>query len=268
MEKQVKEQIAQSIDVLQDILGKDLLGVYLYGSALLGGLQKYSDIDLLVVSNRQTTEEEKSELVKALLTISGKEKRPIELTIVVAGEVNPWRYPPTFDFQYGEWLRDEFEKGNINLWPTKEMPDLAVLITLAMLANNTLYGAPLNQLLARVPYRDFIKASIGELDNLLCGLETDTRNVLLTLARIFCTITTDTIRSKADGATWALDHLPAAHKQVLERARAICLGQESERWEDILSESMATAQYLVGKIKDKAAELERAGEWDHHFIRL
>ena len=43
-------QINQCVDLLKDVLGKDLLGVYLYGSAVVGGLQKYSDLDLFARS--------------------------------------------------------------------------------------------------------------------------------------------------------------------------------------------------------------------------
>src|SRR3990167_11517032 len=89
-----EEQIAQGLNLLKDALGRDLLGVYLYGSSIVGGLQKYSDIDLFVVSNRSTTYEEKRKLVSNLLKISGvylkSSKRPIEVTIVVKSEINPW----------------------------------------------------------------------------------------------------------------------------------------------------------------------------------
>jgi hypothetical protein len=27
--------------------------------------------------------------------------------------INPWQYPPHFDFQYGDWLCDSFEKDII-----------------------------------------------------------------------------------------------------------------------------------------------------------
>lgn len=53
--RDVKQPLHDCLDVLTEILGTDLLGVYLYGSFLVGGLQKYSNIDLFVVNNRLTT---------------------------------------------------------------------------------------------------------------------------------------------------------------------------------------------------------------------
>lgn len=93
---------------MNDIFRNDLLGVYLYGSSILGELQKYSDIDLFVVSARTTTHKEKATLAIELLKISDiymkSKKLPIEMTIVEKSEINPWHYPPKFDFQYGDWL--------------------------------------------------------------------------------------------------------------------------------------------------------------------
>ena len=61
---EAEKQVSECLNMLKDVLGKDLLGVYLYGSAVVGGLQKYSDIDLFVVIDRATTHEEKVKLIK------------------------------------------------------------------------------------------------------------------------------------------------------------------------------------------------------------
>jgi streptomycin 3"-adenylyltransferase len=68
---ETQKQINQCVDLLKDVLGQNLFGVYLYGSSIVGGLQKYSDIDLFVVSEHATTVEEKKKLVNNLLQISG-----------------------------------------------------------------------------------------------------------------------------------------------------------------------------------------------------
>lgn len=232
LDDETERQIDQCLNLVKEILGQDLLGVYLFGSSILGGLQKYSDIDLLVVSDRSTTHEEKTKLAIKLLQISGvymkSTKLPIEMTIVEKAEINPWHYPPNFDFQYGDWLRKQFESGIIEPWPTKEMPDLAILITQVLLASKTLLGADPDQLLCKVPYKDFIIATTDALQNLMSELNNDTRNVLLTFARIWSTVGTDTIRSKPAAANWAIDHLPEKYRRVMKRAKAICKGEEKE----------------------------------------
>lgn len=234
---EMKQQLEASLELLQTTLGADLLGVYLYGSAVVGGLQKYSDIDLLVVINRAMTPIEKSRLMSSLLDISGlymkEAKRPIEMTIAHKDAVNPWRYPPHCDFQYGEWLRQSLESGITPPPESEEMPDLAILITQALLKSQTLYGAEPANLLAPVPYHDFIKAIIHDLGRLTKTLKQDTRNVLLTLARVWGTLETHEIRSKPAAADWVMNHLPETYHPVMYRAKAICVGVENEHWEDI-----------------------------------
>ncbi len=238
-------QIEQCLPLLKEILGDDLLAIYLYGSAVVGGLQRYSDLDLFVVSNRGTTREEKSKLVTALLEIS--KERPIEMTIVEKAAVNPWRYPPRFDFQYGEWLREEFESGNVEPWPSKKMPDLALLITQVLLANETLVGDDADQLLCEVPHHDVIHAMRDGLSEWMAELESDTRNVLLALARIWTTMETGSIVSKSEAAEWVMDRLPEEYRPVMERAKAIYMGEE-DYWDDLQESIKPCADFIYKTI--------------------
>ena len=212
-------------------------------------MQKYSDIDLFAVINRATTSEEKVELVTNFLQISGlymkSSKLPIEITIVEKKKINPWQFPPCFDFQYGEWLRQNFEKGVIEPWENYEMPDLAVIITQILLKSKTLYGLKPNELLAEVPYHDFLKALLQDIDKLKADLEGDTRNVLLTLARIWSTLKIDTIRSKPDAADWVIHHLPEKYQIVMKRAKSICVGIEKERWDDLTNAIKSCADFML-----------------------
>jgi len=259
---EAEKQINECINLLKDTLGKDLLGAYLYGSAIVGGLQKYSDIDLFVISERETTYEEKTKLADNLLKISGiymkSSKLPIEMTIVKKSEINPWRYPPKFDFQYGDWLRKEFESSNVEPWPTKKMPDLAILITQVLLASKTLVGVNPNELLCKVPYKDFMMATIDALPNLMLELDKDTRNVLLTFARIWCVVKTDAIYSKPAAADWAIDHLPENYCVVMERAKTICKGEAKEYWKDIQGFIKPCANFIMNQINNEISKIKLA----------
>lgn len=248
-----RRQLDRLETLVRDVLGLDAVGAYLFGSAVLGGLQPASDLDVLVVSRRQTTREEKQRLVERLLAISGRRTpkgrwRRVELTIVVESQIRPWRYPPRFDFQYGDWLRGEFESGAVEPWPTTTNPDLAALITMALLANTPLLGPPPAEVFDPVPHDDLVLAIVGDVDALLDDLDEDTRNVILTLARIWSTVATGAIRSKGAAADWALARLPEEHRAVLARARAIYLGDEEERWEDIRPHVRPHAEHVVTEI--------------------
>jgi predicted nucleotidyltransferase len=247
-----EEQIDEVMDAVRVVLGDDVVGAYLHGSYAAGGLRPRSDLDLLVVSRRPTTRDEKRRLFDRLFAISGKPggpRRPIELTVVVESEVRPWRYPPAFELQYGEWLRRELERGNVEPWPTTTNPDLASLITMVLLADRPLLGPPPCDVLDPVPHDDLVSAIVGDIGALLGDLEEDTTNVVLTLARVWSTVATGAIRSKDEAATWALDRLPDEHRAVLARARAIYLGEEEEGCEDLVSHVRAHADHVAGEIE-------------------
>ncbi|WP_223168289.1 aminoglycoside adenylyltransferase domain-containing protein [Legionella israelensis] len=255
----MQQQIQQCFDLIKAILNNDLLGVYLFGSSIAGGLQKYSDIDLLVISNRSTTHDEKAKFVKNLLEISGiymkGERFPIEMTIIEKSQVSPWHYPPIFDFQYGEWLRSQFNDGIIEPWGSNEMPDLAIMITQVLLASKTLYGANPHEILCKVPYTDYMLATLDALPSLMADIDTDTRNVLLTLARIWRTVETDTISSKPAAASWSIKQLPQEYILVMHRAKAICIGEEKEYWDDIKALIKPCADFISDKINFKLARI-------------
>lgn len=192
--------------LVHTVLGADVIGAYLYGSAVEDGLQPGSDLDLFVLSERPTDRAERRRLIDGLLPISGRHAiagpaRSIELTVVVQSEVRPWRYPPALDFQYGDWLRREFERDELPPWPVPS-PDLAVLITSVLLGSRPLVGPPAAEVLDPVPAVDLDRAMVDSLPDLLAELASDTGNVLLTLARIWTTLGTGEIRSKDAAADW------------------------------------------------------------------
>ena len=167
---------------------------------------------------------------------------------MVASEVKPWRYPPRLDFLYGEWVRHAFQRGNNAPWKKKD-PDLAVLITIALQGDRPLLGPRPAEVFDPVPPADLTRAMVHGLDGLLGNLSSDTRNVLLTLARIQCTLATGEIRTKDRAADWVLERLPKKDRAVLARARAIYLGEEEERWEDLRPSVAAVADQMVDEIR-------------------
>jgi streptomycin 3"-adenylyltransferase len=246
------EHGAEVVRIVTDVLGADVLGAYPHGSAVLGGLRATSDIDVLAVLRRGTTLDERRRIVERVLEISGRRAtrgpaRPVELTIVVQNDVRPWRYPPQVEFLYGEWLRDEYEAGTV---PSPGLaPDLAPLITMVLLGNRPLLGPPPAEVLDPVPPRDLRRAIAAGVPDLLDDLAPDTRNVLLTLARIWTTLATGEIQSKDAAADWALRRLPAEHRPVLARARAMYVGDELEgEWSDSMADVRRHADHVVRQI--------------------
>ena len=263
------EQLAMVLEIARTVLGDNLIGVYLHGTTGAEALRPTSDLDVLVVIGQPTTEAERRALVLGLAEVSGSPEprgrwRPVELTVVRQSMVNPWRYPPERELQFGQWERRRYLAGYV---PAPEPdPDLAVLVSAALAADRPLLGPPAAAILAPVPAADLRRSVVAGVPGLLAGLEGDVRNVLLTLARIWFTLATGEIRSKDAAASWVLDHLkdlaPAdrvATGAVLTLAREQYLaGTHGETaWDSGMPTAKAAARAIVDEIVRLSAERTR-----------
>jgi predicted nucleotidyltransferase len=156
------------------VFGESLLTAYLHGSAVLGGMQPTSDVDVLAVIDRHSTEDERRALIQGLMAISGSpdpssEFRPVELTVVTLSEIVPWRYPARMEFQYGEWLKRDYEAGFV---PEPELnPDLAPLLAVVLIGNHPLLGPPPADVLNPVPEADLRAAVVEGIPGLMADLD-------------------------------------------------------------------------------------------------
>jgi streptomycin 3"-adenylyltransferase len=258
----IRAQAGAVVDLLRARLADDLLAVYLSGSATAGGLRADSDLDLVAVVRRRLSSAEKLAIVTGVTPLSHRPVRPagwrpVELTVLVADDIRPWRYPPRMELQYGEWLREEFDAGRIEP-ASPENPDLALLVTEVLAHGRALVGPSPGSHFDTVPVGDVVRAMIAGIPMLLEDLATDTRNVLLTLARIHCTLSTGSILPKHVAAAWALERLPWEHRPVLELARRGYLGADDD-WDGRAAEVDAHARFVVERIERIAVERDSGG---------
>lgn len=242
------DQLDSLVEGIRAVLGANLVGAYLHGSAVLGGLKPRSDIDVVVVTKAPMTLDERRGLITVLLKLSGK-PRPIELDVVVQSDVKPWRNPPRLDFHYFERRRPDFERGELAPWAPAAQLDLASVITMALAGNAALFGPPPAEVFDPVPRRDYRDAVLRYLEEAEGDLAWDTRNVILTVARIWSAVGSEEVHSKDSAAAWALARLPAEHRPVLERARAAYRGEAEERWEDIRPQVASYFACVVSEIE-------------------
>lgn len=94
-----EKQLEAVLTCVSNLFDHGALAVYQYGSALLGGLRRSSDLDLFVLLDRKTSLDERRSLVEQMMQVSGKRGtrisgRPIELTIALRDDIQPWRPNP------------------------------------------------------------------------------------------------------------------------------------------------------------------------------
>lgn len=241
-----------ALENLKETLGLTLVAVYLYGSAVAGGLRPESDVDIMAVVNQRLSEAGRKGLAGRLLRISGKIGNPgrvrsLEVTIVNLGDIVPWQYPPRKEFIYGEWLRAEFERGDI---PEPDYdPDLAILLRQVLGGSIPLAGPAAPELLERVPDADVRSAMRDCLPGLVQSTRGDERNVILTLARMWVTAAEGRFLPKDAAAEWALPRLPGEEAALLELAARAYRGEAADRWAHLGSRVDGLVDHLGKEIK-------------------
>lgn len=228
------EQVSAALAELRNILGDGLLAVYLHGSAISGGLQPQSDIDLLAIVDCGLSGDERAALLSSLLQLSGchpsvpSAPRCLELVVFTRHDLADHLFPARAEFVYGEWLRGAFEAGDMPM-PTQD-PEFTLVLAQARQEARTLFGPDKNNLLPEISAAT-VRAAMRELlPSLLNGLQDDTRNVLLTLARMWHTASSEAFVSKDEAALWAIPKLTNDNALTLAHARRAYLGEAADDW--------------------------------------
>jgi streptomycin 3"-adenylyltransferase len=191
-----------------------------HGSLALGCFNRaQSDVDLLAVVSRPLELEEKLALTDVLLHVSAT-PYGIELHVLTAAQLRNWAHPSPFDLHYGESHREPLAFEPVaaleRMDPTD--PDLAAHVKVARAAGVALVGPLARDVFPEVPWHDYADALLRDLEwtrtsrSALYGI--------LSPCRVWASLATGEVHSKASGAEWALARLPAELRPQVERALA------------------------------------------------
>jgi streptomycin 3"-adenylyltransferase len=231
----IRAQVDDVVAELRAVLGEDMIGVYLHGSAVLDCFGPHSDIDLVAVLAGPTSDEKKRLLAARLLDVSAPydppdPPRPVELDVVTKEVLHPWRYPTPLDFHYSEEFREKVRSGDLEAWNGLESCDLAAHITVLRQAGVVLAGRPIESVFPDVPWCDYAHALSHDLSWFRERFGEIPRYAVLSGPRIWATLATGTPHSKLTGAEWALPRLPPHLRPVLEHGLAVYQGTAAEHW--------------------------------------
>lgn len=205
---------------VQDVLGDNLVGIYLHGSLAMGGFNpELSDIDILVVSKNQVPPAKRESLAQAMLRLNAKApKKGIEISVVRLGALKPFVYPTPFEFHFSPLWIDQLKNGQFDFTAEQTDPDLAAHLTTVKARGRVLYGESIDKVFPEVPdnyYRDSIE---GDAKDILKHITSDPVYNILNLCRVWAYQTDHIITSKVEGAQWALKRSDAPQKQLIQQA--------------------------------------------------
>lgn len=246
------KQVPAALAVLRDSLADCLGAVYLHGSAVSGGLRPQSDIDLLAVVDRRMTQSERATLLSSLLKLSGRHPstpgglRCLEVMVFTRPDLAAGLFPARAEFIFGEWLRDAFEAGETPV--PAQNAEFTLVLAQAQQEAIALFGPDRNTLLPVIPMIDVRNAMRELLPELMGGLREDTRNVLLTLTRMWHTAENGTFVSKEEAARWAIPQLSDRSALTLDHARQAYLGEIGDNWNSHQDRVQCLAKELTSKV--------------------
>ena len=206
----------------KEILGDNLVGVYLHGSAVMGCFNPArSDIDLIVVVRKALTKEVKRHFMDMVVALNDRAPaKGIEMSIVTKNVCNPFVYPTPFDLHFSamhlNWYRE-----NPNDYVEKMRGtdiDLAGHFVIITKRGQCLCGVPIDEVFGEVPkeaYMDSIRNDVSEARE---DIIDNTMYIVLNLARVLAYKRDGLILSKKEGGEWALENLPDEYHPLIEAA--------------------------------------------------
>ena len=249
----VRAQVQTFCTEVRNLLGDNLVAIYLHGSLAMGCFNpELSDIDLLVIERQGMSVETKYRLIDSLLSISNA-PRPIETSFLVEQDIHPFSHPLPYDLHYSETWRKRESKEQVNgSWQhrndeTKHDVDLSAHLMVSLHRGVTLYGPSPTDILPTVPSEGYKKAIVGDYID-----ARDERSVMafyfvLNACRVHAFIFKGYILSKDEGGMYGLEQLPTSPHSVIKQALMVYRGERVEKPFDE-SELDDFAAYMDAKI--------------------
>ncbi len=231
-----RDQVATIRDGLLNVLGDNLIGIYLHGSLVLDCFNpERSDIDLLAVIEDGLALEAQRAVVQLMLAHSVPYEppslvRPVEISILRIDQLFPWQHPAPFDLHFSEHHRErlitQIADGSWQQWTSSNQrdADLAAHIWVTLKRGVCLYGAPINDVFPAVPEADFIAALHHDCTWTLDNMTVNPVYCVLSLCRAVAYLAERRLCSKDEGGAWALTWLPVEHRSMVAAALAIYRG--------------------------------------------
>ena len=234
----------------RQILGENLLGIYLHGSSVMGCFNpKKSDLDLIVVVREPLRDEEKREYMDMILLLDAEAPaKGIEMSVVTREVCDPFVYPTPFDLHYSrmhsEWYRMDPE-GYIQRMKGTDR-DLAAHFTIIRGRGKCLYGLPIEDVFGEVPEEDYSSSIWDDICGAEAEISVNPMYITLNLARVLAYLKENKILSKKEGGLWALQQLPEMYHPTIEMAlQEYETGEEMPYDEDF---DMMYARYMLQEI--------------------
>lgn len=202
------------------ILGENLVGVYLHGSAVMGCFNP---------------------------------AKGIEMSIVLRDVCKPFVYPTPFELHFSErhikWYSENPTDYVQKMKGTDK--DLAAHFTVICACGKCLWGAPVSDVFAEVPVADYMDSLWEDICDAPDEIENNTMYLTLNLARVLAYKKEGRVLSKKEGGEWALKNLPEEYAPVVRAALEEYAGAEQKAPQYDMIRAHRYVDFILEKIRGK-----------------
>ena len=210
------------IEKSKDLLGDNLAGLYLHGSAAMGCYNpEKSDIDILVVINNDMSWEEKLQYMDMVVELNTlAPTKGIEMSIIKKSVCKPFVYPTPFELHFSvahlAWYKSNPQDYVAKMNGTDK--DLAAHITILYHRGVCLWGEEIHDVFEAVGEPEYFDSIWYDIE---CAKEDILENpvyVILNLCRVLAFKKEKLILSKEEGGNWGLAHVPETYHYLIQQA--------------------------------------------------
>ncbi|MCI8313739.1 MAG: DUF4111 domain-containing protein [Lachnospiraceae bacterium] len=234
----------------QNILSKNLVGVYLHGSAAMGCFNSQrSDLDFIIVIKNDLFKSTKHSYMDMVVNLNKKApKKGIELSVVKENVCSPFVYPTPFELHFSiahlNWYQTNPDDYIEKMHGTDK--DLAAHFTVLYYRGKTLYGKAIRDVFSKVSKRDYFKSIWNDIENAQNEIIENSTYIILNLCRVLAFRRDDLILSKLEGGRWGLQNVPLKYTGLIANALAEYESNESAAPDEALAKEYA--EYMLRQI--------------------
>lgn len=206
----------------QEILGDNLIGIYLHGSAVMGCFHaEKSDIDFLIVVKNEISDGIKRRYLDMVVTLNKQAPaKGIELSILKETVCSPFVYPTPFLLHFSiahlTWYQENPDDYIHKM--QGEDKDLAAHATVLLHRGKTLYGKEKEAVFTKVKEAYYWDSIWYDIENAEEEVTKQPMYMILNLCRALAFKREHLVLSKLEGGEWGLKVLSGKYSDLITGA--------------------------------------------------
>lgn len=216
------ELINLFVQKCREIFDKNLVGIYLHGSAVMGCFNaEKSDIDIIIVVNEAVSDGTKRRFMDAVVELNAlAPKKGLELSVVKKDVCKPFVYPTPFELHFSnthlEWYKNNPDDYIARMRGVDK--DLAAHFTIILHRGRVLFGEKIWDIFGNVKKEHYFDSIWEDIKNAEEEILACPTYMTLNLCRVLAYKKDGLVLSKCEGGQWGIENLPARYCHLIKQA--------------------------------------------------